>query len=217
MPSNSADRSGRRHARNVDAPAGYHGLDDAARAGVSRGVVLRPACSSAARPLRPRPRSTRLPAPPAPGPRCSRSRISARAGRPARPGRPGSISPARAGRRAAPASSRRAPRAHRAFAGGQLGPFLSQTTSVYESPQEASAYWKRAVQPGLITCVTQTVQAIARSGVKVKITKQGSLAIPKTAASLVAALPRRRQPHRKEGRRASALLRRPAPRATGRR
>ena len=74
-----------------------------------------------------------------------------------------------------------------AFAGGQLGPFLSQTTSVYENPKEASAYWKRAVQPGLITCVTQTVQAIARSGVKVKITKQGSLAIPKTPASLVAA------------------------------
>jgi hypothetical protein len=72
------------------------------------------------------------------------------------------------------------------FAGGQLGPFLSQTTSVYESPQEAAAYWKRAVQPGLITCVTQTVQTIARSGVKVKITKQGSLAMPKTAAQLVA-------------------------------
>jgi hypothetical protein len=73
-----------------------------------------------------------------------------------------------------------------AFAGGQLGPFLSQTTSVYESTQEAATYWKRAVQAGLITCVTQTVQAIARSGVKVKIVKQGNLAVPKTAAQLVA-------------------------------
>lgn len=73
-----------------------------------------------------------------------------------------------------------------AFAGGQLGPFLSQTTSVYDSPQDAATYWRRAVQPGLIACVTQTVQAVARSGVKVKITKQGSLAVPKTAAQLVA-------------------------------
>lgn len=74
------------------------------------------------------------------------------------------------------------------FAGGQLGPFLSQTTSVYESAQEASAYWKHAVQPGLITCVTQTVQAIEAQGqgVKVTITKQGALAVPKTAAPLVA-------------------------------
>ena len=73
-----------------------------------------------------------------------------------------------------------------AFAGGQLGPFLSQTTSVYESSREAASYWKRAVRPGLITCVTQTVEAIARSGVKVKITKRGSLTVPKTAAQLVA-------------------------------
>jgi hypothetical protein len=60
-----------------------------------------------------------------------------------------------------------------------IGPFVSQTTSVYATPAQASAYWKRAVKPGLVKCVAETVEAIGAQGVKVAITKQGNLPLAK--------------------------------------
>lgn len=62
---------------------------------------------------------------------------------------------------------------------GSVGPFVSQATSVYGSAGQAAKYWARAVKPGLIKCVAQTVEAIGAQGVKVSITKQGNLPLTK--------------------------------------
>jgi hypothetical protein len=67
------------------------------------------------------------------------------------------------------------------FSASPSGPFLSQTTSVYGSAGQASAYWKRAVQPGLVTCVAQTVDALKAQGIKVKILSQGNLPVAKAS------------------------------------
>ncbi len=64
---------------------------------------------------------------------------------------------------------------------GAIGPFVSQSTSVYGSPKEASTYWSRAVKPGLVTCVAQTVEALRAQGLKVAITRQGGLPLGKVA------------------------------------
>lgn|SRR5262245_42867057 len=48
------------------------------------------------------------------------------------------------------------------FANTRVDPFVSQTTSVYGSAKQASAYWARAVQPGLVACVVQTENALAK-------------------------------------------------------
>ena len=64
---------------------------------------------------------------------------------------------------------------------GSVGPFLSQSTSVYASSKEAAAYWARAVKPGLLKCVAQTVEAIGAQGLKVAITHEGSLPLGKVA------------------------------------
>ncbi len=55
-----------------------------------------------------------------------------------------------------------------------IGPFVSQATSLYATTGQAAKYWARAVKPGLIKCIAQTVEAIGAQGVKVSITKQGS-------------------------------------------
>lgn len=68
-----------------------------------------------------------------------------------------------------------------AFAGGSVGPFLSQTASTYATAKQAATYWARAVQPGLVKCVVQTVQALEAQGVKVTITHQGALPVSKAA------------------------------------
>ncbi len=60
-----------------------------------------------------------------------------------------------------------------------IGPFVSQATSVYATPGQAAKYWARAVKPGLVKCIAQTVEAIGAQGVKVSITKQGSLPLAK--------------------------------------
>jgi hypothetical protein len=65
------------------------------------------------------------------------------------------------------------------FTGGASGPFIVQLTSVYASAAEASALWRRAVKPGLITCVTQTLDSITAKGIKVRILSQGPLAVRK--------------------------------------
>src|SRR5579872_1632558 len=51
-----------------------------------------------------------------------------------------------------------------AFSDSSVGPFISQTTSVYGSGGQASAVWNRVIQPGLITCVALSVDAIAATG-----------------------------------------------------
>jgi hypothetical protein len=61
------------------------------------------------------------------------------------------------------------------FTYGTLGPFILQKTSVYANPAEANTYWKRAVTPQLVSCVAQVFEAVAARGVKVSITKQGTL------------------------------------------
>jgi hypothetical protein len=67
------------------------------------------------------------------------------------------------------------------FASSQAGPFVSQTTSVYASPKQASTYWQRAVQPGLVSCVVQTVTAIEAQGIRVKVLSKGSLPVSKAS------------------------------------
>ncbi|HEX4518574.1 MAG TPA: hypothetical protein VH063_03230 [Gaiellaceae bacterium] len=74
-----------------------------------------------------------------------------------------------------------------------VGPFVSQATSVYATPGQAATYWKRAVTPGLVKCIAETVDAIGAQGVKVAITKEGSLPLAKvtdmtTAYRVVATL-----------------------------
>jgi hypothetical protein len=71
------------------------------------------------------------------------------------------------------------------FASSNVGPFVSQTTSVYASSKQASTYWARAVQPGLVQCVVQTVKAVEAQGIKVKVLSKGNLPVSK-AGSLAA-------------------------------
>jgi hypothetical protein len=68
------------------------------------------------------------------------------------------------------------------FTGGTSGPFIVQLTSVYASAAEASALWSRAVKPGLIRCIAQTLDSITAKGIKVKILSQGPLAVQKVGA-----------------------------------
>jgi hypothetical protein len=68
------------------------------------------------------------------------------------------------------------------FSSSQVGPFLSQTTSVYGSAKQAATVWKRAVTPGLIACVAQTVEAIRAQGVDVAITSKGNLPLSKVTS-----------------------------------
>src|SRR5580704_2033558 len=44
------------------------------------------------------------------------------------------------------------------FSDSPVGPFVSQTASVYASAGQASAVWNRAIQPGLIACVALSVE-----------------------------------------------------------
>jgi hypothetical protein len=67
------------------------------------------------------------------------------------------------------------------FAATQVGPFLSQTTSVYASSKQASTYWARAVQPGLVACVVQTVAALEGRGIHVKVVSKGALPVSKAS------------------------------------
>jgi hypothetical protein len=69
-----------------------------------------------------------------------------------------------------------------AFASTQVGPFVSQTTSVYASPKQASSYWARAVRPGLVACVVQTVDAIEAQGIQVKVLSKGALPVSKVSS-----------------------------------
>jgi hypothetical protein len=62
---------------------------------------------------------------------------------------------------------------------GSVGPFVSQATSVYATSGQAAKYWARAVKPGLVKCIAQTVETIGAQGLKVSITKQGRLPLAK--------------------------------------
>ena len=96
-------------------------------------------------------------------------------------GTPGLHLSCTAGRRAGRGSSRRGRPGRRASPSSQVGPFVSQTTSVYGSPKQASAYWARAVQPGLVACVVQTVAAVEAQGIHVKVLSKGSLPMSKVS------------------------------------
>jgi hypothetical protein len=78
------------------------------------------------------------------------------------------------------------------FSYGTIGPFVLQNTSIYANAAEANTYWKRAVTPQLVSCVAQVLQAVAARGVKVTITKRGTLpfstSLPHTAAYRVVGL-----------------------------
>jgi hypothetical protein len=70
--------------------------------------------------------------------------------------------------------------------GGTAGPIISQTTSVYATAAQASALWRRAVTPKLVTCVRESLQAISAKGITTKILSQGALkltAAPATSAA----------------------------------
>jgi hypothetical protein len=63
------------------------------------------------------------------------------------------------------------------FSGGGAGPFIVQETSVYRTSAQAGAYWKRAVNAGLVSCTRQAIQTLGTKGIKVKITSQGPLTV----------------------------------------
>jgi hypothetical protein len=65
------------------------------------------------------------------------------------------------------------------FSGGSAGPFVIQETSVFATAKQAAAYWKRAVKPGLIRCVAETLNAVSTKGIKVKILSEGPLSVAK--------------------------------------
>ena len=67
------------------------------------------------------------------------------------------------------------------FTGGTGGPFIAQVTSVLRGAQQANVLWTRAVKPGLITCVAQSLETITSRGIKVKILSQGALPISNVA------------------------------------
>ena len=67
------------------------------------------------------------------------------------------------------------------FTGGSTGPFLVQLASVFANTREAGTLWTRAVRPGLITCVAQTLKTITTRGIRVAITSQGALPISNVA------------------------------------
>ena len=77
------------------------------------------------------------------------------------------------------------------FAGGKLGPFIVQETSVYATQGEAGTWWKRAVTAGLVSCARQSLDTIRSKGIKVKLISQGPLTVqqvgPMTAGYRVVA------------------------------
>lgn len=66
------------------------------------------------------------------------------------------------------------------------GTFVSQNTSVYATSAEATTYWQRAVTPGLVTCVAQTLEALRSRGINVTITSQGKLRLSTALAHAAA-------------------------------
>jgi hypothetical protein len=62
------------------------------------------------------------------------------------------------------------------------GVIIGQMSSVYASAAQANTLWKRAVQPGLLTCVRQTLEAVSlvpTEKISVKILAQGPLSLTK--------------------------------------
>jgi hypothetical protein len=72
------------------------------------------------------------------------------------------------------------------YSSSNVGPWVAQTTSVYGSTKQASTYWARAVRPGLVACVLETVKAVESQGIKVTVLSKGNLPVDK-ASSLTAA------------------------------
>jgi hypothetical protein len=64
------------------------------------------------------------------------------------------------------------------FKGGQVGPYVSQRTSVYETLSQAKRFWNRAVKPELVNCLVDTLRTgVARPGVSVTVTSKDSLSL----------------------------------------
>lgn len=57
------------------------------------------------------------------------------------------------------------------------GPFVQQNSSVFATSGQANTWWRRAVTPSLVTCVAQTIDAIAAKGVKVSLSSKGPLPV----------------------------------------
>jgi hypothetical protein len=63
------------------------------------------------------------------------------------------------------------------FRGSEIGPFVQQKTSVYDTAKAAKTLWLRAVKPRLITCVAQTLGALESQSVHVTVTSTGTIKI----------------------------------------
>jgi hypothetical protein len=69
---------------------------------------------------------------------------------------------------------------------GTTGPFITQSTSVYATTSQANTYWRRAVTPPLINCVSGVLRGLSTRGIKVTITSQGKLPFSTTLAHTAA-------------------------------
>jgi hypothetical protein len=84
------------------------------------------------------------------------------------------------------------------FKGSAIGPFVVQTTSVYENADTAAALWRRAVKPRLVECVAQSLEALKSRGVGVSVSSKttiplGSLADRSATYRVVATLTTKKQ------------------------
>ena len=93
------------------------------------------------------------------------------------------------------------------FASSQVGPWVSQTTSVYGSTKQASTYWARAVKPGLVGVRRPDRPGGRGSGNQGQGALAGEPALRQGGAA-DRGLPGRRQPHLPGQDAAKALLRR---------
>lgn len=66
------------------------------------------------------------------------------------------------------------------FSLSSTGPFIVQQTSVYASPAQTSAAWRRAVGPALASCAAQTLEGLVSKGIRVEIVSRKPLRVTKT-------------------------------------
>jgi hypothetical protein len=63
------------------------------------------------------------------------------------------------------------------FRASQIGPFVVQRTSVYESAKAVRTLWQRSMKPGIADCVAQSLEALRSKGVGVSITARDTIAL----------------------------------------
>jgi hypothetical protein len=54
---------------------------------------------------------------------------------------------------------------------------IVQLTSTYASAAEARTFWDRAIKPGLVRCVSETLETISTHGFRIKILSEGPLRV----------------------------------------